>query len=137
MGSDFDSFSEFMKRRKDAASSYVNGDSSRLSKLVTHADPATFFAPGGEILRDAELIDARYQQDAIGFVSGSTHLDILDINASDAIAYWVGIQNATVRLHGKDDPVDFVLRVSEIFRRENDGWKLVHRHASPATAKSA
>lgn len=136
MGSNFENFSEFMERRKDAASSYVNGDSSRLSKLVTHTDPATFFAPGGEILRDAELIDARYQRDAIDFISGSTHLDILDMNASDAIAYWVGIQNATVKLRGKNDSADFVLRVSEIFRRENGGWKLIHRHASPVTEKS-
>lgn len=50
------------------ASSYVNGNSSPLSKLATKTVPATFFAPGGEILRDAELIHARYQQDAIGFV---------------------------------------------------------------------
>lgn len=62
---------------------------------------------------------------------------MFEMNASDEIGYWVGIQDATVRLCGKDDPADFVLRVSEIFRCENDGWKLVHRHASPATAKSA
>lgn len=125
-----------MERRKQAASFYVNGDASRLRKLVTDTAPATFFAPGGEILRGAELIQARYRRDAEDFVEGTTDIEVLDMNASGNLAYWVGIQNAAAKLRGRDHVVELELRVSEIFLRENNGWKLVHRHVSAVRGNS-
>jgi ketosteroid isomerase-like protein len=56
-------------------------------------------------------------------------IDVASLEASDGIAYWVGLQHATARMRGKTEVIPFKLRVTEVFRREDDNWKLVHRHA--------
>jgi ketosteroid isomerase-like protein len=52
-------------------------------------------------------------------------------DADEHIAYWTGIQRSTVKMKGQDEEVVFNLRITEIFRKENGTWKLMHRHADP------
>jgi ketosteroid isomerase-like protein len=49
------------------------------------------------------------------------------------LAYDVGIQRFRAKLGGADDLVPVALRVTTIFRREDENWKIVHRHADTIT----
>jgi ketosteroid isomerase-like protein len=49
------------------------------------------------------------------------------------LGYVVQIERTDARLPGSDEMAPISLRVTMIFRREGDSWKLVHRHADPIT----
>ena len=132
MNNDLHDFEQFMQRRENAARSYVSGDATPLGGLVTQDLPATFFAPSGSYRQGAATVWAQYEHDAALFDAGSdSHFEILQMAASDGVAYWVGFQHADVRLRGKAEAVPMSLRITEVFRREGDAWKMVHRHADP------
>jgi NAD(P)H-dependent FMN reductase/ketosteroid isomerase-like protein len=120
-------FDRFMDERDHAALAYVNGDAAPLDTLVTANDPATFFHPMGDRVEGADAVAQRYDADAKSFAKGgSSRLEVLQQGASGDLAFWTGLQHADAILGGKKVPM--TLRVTEIFRFEQDGWKLVHRH---------
>lgn len=133
--SDFDAF---LETRRAAAQAYVDGDAGPVSRLAATASPASFFPPRGGREEGAEQVADVYVRDAASFSRGGhTNLEILHSAASGDLAYWTGLQHATVRFAGKDAPVEMHLRVTEIFRREDGAWKLIHRHADPLAEAKA
>ncbi len=53
--------------------------------------------------------------------------------ASGDLGYIVEIERTRTRIGDADDLASFSLRVTTIYRREEDGWKIAHRHADALT----
>ena len=49
------------------------------------------------------------------------------------LAYIVEIERYRARVGGADAMTPVSLRVTTCFRREDDTWKVVHRHGDPTT----
>lgn len=125
-------FKTFMKERQQVAAAYVSGDAEPLGRIVAQQSPASFMSPAGGVVKGTQAVWSRYENDACRFEPGSTtELEIIDMAAGDTVAYWTGIQQAQARMKGQAEAVANKLRVTEVFRREGDSWKLVHRHADP------
>lgn len=129
MSRDTHDFEPFMRQRAEAARAFVSGDPAPIGRISARNSPATFFGPMGGAVQGAEQVAATYARDASRFSSGESRFEILHMAASDTLAYWVGYQRATARLDGGPQDIPFDLRITEVFRREGDEWKLVHRHA--------
>ena len=125
-----ESFGEFMRRREEASNAYIAGDASLLQSMLTASEPATFLPPSGVFVEGAGPAAEAQVGGAAAFGPGSTgHFEVLGSGASGDLAYWTGRQVARMEIRGRDEPVDMVLRTTEVFRREDGEWKLVHRHA--------
>ncbi len=130
MQQQMEDFEQLMEQRNEVARKFVNGDARPLGENVAESDPATFFGPTGGWEEGAEQVWSAYRDGSRQFKSGSdSTLEILHSGASDSLGYWVGIQHASLNVPDKAGPVKMDLRVTEIFRRENGQWKLIHRHA--------
>jgi ketosteroid isomerase-like protein len=130
MGHDLHDFEQFMKRRDEAARAYVRGDAVPLGRLVTEKAGATFFGPSGGFEHGPQQVASAYESGATQFEpDGDSAFEILQMGASGGVAYWVGFQRARARMRDSGESRSFNLRVTEVFRREGNEWKLVHRHA--------
>jgi ketosteroid isomerase-like protein len=127
-----DHFVEFMRDRERAVQAFVNGDYEPSRPLTTTADPATFFDPFGGVHTGAADVAAVYERNCGLFAGGATTVETLQLEASETVGYWVYLQTGTSTLRGSPTPIALALRVTEVYRREDGGWKLVHRHADPA-----
>jgi SnoaL-like protein len=136
MSNESHNFEQFMKQREEASRAFVNGDAGPLGRIATRVSPATFFGPMGGYEQGAEQVASTHERGASQFESGDTSFEMLQMAASDGIGYCVALQRATARMVGKPEAVPFNLRVTEVFRREGDEWKLVHRHADTLASES-
>jgi NAD(P)H-dependent FMN reductase/ketosteroid isomerase-like protein len=122
-------FESFMARRDEIARAYVNGDGAPLEAITAHNGSASFFPPTGGVERGTGPVDARYQKDAKLFMpGGQSQLEVLQSGDGD-IGFWTGFQTAKVKMQGSSEAREMKLRITEVFRRIGNDWKLVHRHA--------
>lgn len=125
-------FKDYMERRIEASDAFVAGDVGPLLRISATASPATIFPPNGICVQGADTVNTFNAEGAASFAPGSSNsFEIMHSGESDTLAYWTGIQHSTVVMKGKDEPVPMALRVTEIFRKDNGEWKLIHRHADP------
>ena len=124
------SFEKFMSQRLDASTAFLNGDIEPLDRISAHDSPATIFGPSGTAVQGAGRVNAANAAGSEMFEPGATNeFGVMHQAADERLAYWVGIQRSRVRMRGRDQAVDMLLRVTEIFRRRAGGWVLIHRHA--------
>ena len=132
-----ESFENFLVTREAVSAEYINGNAEPLIELAVRNDPATFFPPNGDVVKGAPGVSSAHSAGAKAFGTGSTgRFEVLQSGSSGRIAFWTGLQHAEAVLKGKDEPVAMTLRTTEVFRLENNEWKLCHRHADMLDAKA-
>ena len=131
MDSDLEEFLEQYHRSLEAV---VKGDPAPQDRLWSRSDDATLANPLGPPARGWTEVSNALRR-AVSQLSDGEVLGIERISgySSDDLAYLVEIERFRVRAGGASEPAPSTLRVTTIFRREEEGWRIVHRHADPVT----
>ena len=113
-----------------SVAAFIQGDPGVQKPLWSRRDDVTLANPLGPPAKgfDAvcQIMDSAASQISEG--DGYTFDTIAWVETAD-LAYEVGIQRNRAMLGNAAEKVPITLRVTTVFRREDDGWKVVHRHA--------
>jgi len=110
----------------------VDGDATHLADVWSHSDTVTTMHPiGGE---QVGWTAVRESFEQVAGVASAGRVELVDqiVEAGGDLAYEVGVERGEVTLAGESVPIEH--RVTNIYRREQGQWKMVHHHTdlSPA-----
>ena len=105
----------------------LNGDLGSMMEVWSHgSDAATMHPLGGREL-GWEEVRAGWEQAAQAFSEGQVSLeDLVVVPVTDDVAYTLGTEHGQAKLG--DETVGIHWRVTNIYRREEGAWKVVHHH---------
>jgi ketosteroid isomerase-like protein len=125
---------EFLEQYHRTLEAVVTGDPSPQARLWSRRDDVTLANPLGPTARGWTEVSNALRR-AVSQLSDGEVLGCERISAyaGDDLAYVHEIERFRVRAGGASEPAPSSLRVTTIFRREEDGWRILHRHADTVT----
>lgn len=129
--SDFDGAIEAFRQ---ALVRYVEGDPRHVLELFSQRDDVTLANPLGPPRRGPADV-CRVAADAAAQLSDGSPPRFEEVSrySTSDLGYVVHIERTQARVAGNENLSQIALRVTMIFRREGETWKVVHRHADPIT----
>jgi ketosteroid isomerase-like protein len=125
-------FEDLMVEARAALDSITRGDRDGAKALYSEAKDITLGNPFGGFGRGREAVHEQLERAASHYRDGATTaFETVSQYVGPDFAYTVEIERFRAKVGGQDHASDLALRVTCIYRRETEGWKLVHRHADP------
>jgi ketosteroid isomerase-like protein len=118
-----------------AQEDFVKGNPEPTQELFSHREDVTLANPLGPPARGGDEVSKTIEHAASTIRDGEPPgYEIVSKLVTPELAYAVWIERTKAKMGGREDITPFALRVTMIFRPEEDGeWKIVHRHADPIT----
>lgn len=126
-----------VRRSEQAAHALMNGDPSQFDAFITQKDDFTIFGPTGgpaPMMGSAEWRKVAPNAAKI-FKKGDAKVELFQAYASGDLLVLVLLEHQTVTFEGDGEPHAWSQRVTQVYRREEDDWKIVHRHIDPLVKK--
>jgi ketosteroid isomerase-like protein len=118
-----------LEQQDAAVAAMLNGDPGPMINSWADSDDITLFGAWGPIEKGHKPVTGTMRWVGSRF-GGTAAVDVEHtvVASSGDLAYTVGFERSHVSVDGQP-PRDAVIRVTHIYRRIDDDWKLVHRHA--------
>jgi ketosteroid isomerase-like protein len=129
-------FDQVMIQSRAALDMIVKGSPEGYKAMYSRASDITLGNPFGGFARGWEQVVEQLERAASHYSAGeTTGFETITQLITAELAYTVEIERFTAMLEGRPDLNALALRVTCIYRREDDDWKLVHRHADPRVSR--
>lgn len=123
-----------MEESHRAWAEFVKGNSERAKALFSRRDDVSLGNPFGPFVRGWQDAEATMDRAATLYRDGDVlGFDLVSSHAAGDLACYVETERYQTKIAGGSELSSVALRVTTVLRREDDGWKIVHRHADPIT----
>lgn len=112
---------------KDAEDALHDGDAAPRFETWSSREPVTLFGAWLTARNPGEAYVAFKRLASTFSHAQECTIDLVAHAVSGDLAYTVAREITSTTVSG--EPRDYVLRVTQVYRREESGWKVVHRHA--------
>jgi len=132
MSKDEDAVRKASEKFYAAINRMTNGDARAMADAWSHGRNVTAMHPIGG--RQVGWDEVRKSFEGVARIASEGRVSLAEqsIEVAGDLAYEVGIERGQAKLAGKQVPID--IRVTNIYRREGDAWKLVHHHTDFSAA---
>ena len=128
---------ETIERLREASNRFANGDPEPWRALCSHGDDVTLFGGAGAYELGCDQVGPRYAWASASFSQGRMTSRIIASHVSSALACTVEVEHWEVRMADGGKSATLDLRVTQVYRREDEAWRLIHRHADHLSPKKA
>lgn len=127
---DFDGAVQAFRQAQEA---FLKGDPAPVLELFSRRDDATLANPFGPPHVGWTEVAKATKEAAANFTGGSIQFEEVSRYTTPDLGYMVELERIEVQVAGSEDMTPISLRVTMIFRREGDAWRVAHRHADSIT----
>lgn len=131
-------FKSFLTRLDAAQTELQNGKAEAFKSVWSRGDDVTLSGGfGGAIEKGWANVGKRLDWVGANFSKGTNKIERLVANHNGTLGYVVQLEHITFVVPDTGKPATRDYRVTMIFRREKDGWRVVHRQADSQMTKQA
>jgi ketosteroid isomerase-like protein len=124
-----------IEKYHSAAEEFIRGNPGPYKELFSRRDDLVLANPFNPIARGwseaketMERAASQYKDgQVVGFENVAKYVD-------HDLAFIVEIERFKAKIGKIENPAPIALRTTTIFRLEDNGWKIIHRHADPITS---
>ena len=125
---------ELIERYQLGLDDFMKGNPEPVKELFSHKEDVTQANPLGPPAHGWDELVATVEHAASQFRDGRlVGVEVVEKRVTAELAYTVWLEHAEGKVGGREDVAPSTLRVTMIYRPEEGGWKVVHRHADPIT----
>jgi ketosteroid isomerase-like protein len=115
---------------RDSNAALMQGDIERYRALLEFSDDFTLMSPFGGRPSHGGLTEERFASLGKFFKNGSFQQDLVQAYETEDMVVLALIERTNAEVGGLPAQ-DWALRVTLVYRRDGESWRLVHRHADP------
>ena len=130
-------WSVFIAKLENAEEEFVRGRPAAFQALWSRADDVTLCGGFGGVERGNQNVTDRLSWVSKKYSDGTRTREEISRMVGADFAYLVQTEVIRSRVASQAEPSDQELRATMVFRREADGWRIVHRHADLQMAYKA